>query len=275
MFRKDQNLIDTLAARTDRRGSPGHLRPQQVGAGPQGLAVHGAAGVHHRRAPHGLPGVDGPGAGRLRGPDARAARACENWAEAMGISPEEAVEGVSPDPRQLAAEPHPLRHRRPDLLPLPSPRTIRTSRPGCCRCGSSGPKACCSPPARTTTMPVACSPSGVPRRSRPSSRNGPRTPDTLDVDAATTMLWEFLTDEAKAPHESHAALAEGEAPGRRRVAGERREVGRGEEPGPGTLHDLPADWPLETRPEPSLHPPQLPRHDRHPSSRTRRTTTCG
>ena len=32
---------------------------------------------------------------------------------------------------------------------------------------------------------------------------------SLDVDAAATMLWEFLTEEAKVLHEGHAALAEG------------------------------------------------------------------
>ena len=65
LFRKDQSLIDALLARTDRRRSGGDLRPQQVGAGPQGPPLHGAAGVHHGRAPHGLLGVDGAGTSGL------------------------------------------------------------------------------------------------------------------------------------------------------------------------------------------------------------------
>ena len=40
-------------------------------------------------------------------------------------------------------------------------------------------------------------------------------PDTLDVDAAVRMLWEFLTEETKLLQQGHAPLPEGEAAGRR------------------------------------------------------------
>jgi len=69
LFRNEKHLTETLMPELIEGRSPSGVRQQRVGAGPPGVAAHGAAGVHDRRPPHRLSGADGGDSGRVRGTD--------------------------------------------------------------------------------------------------------------------------------------------------------------------------------------------------------------
>ena len=261
------------AARTDRRGSPGHLRPQQVGAGLQGPAVHGAAGVHHRRAPHRLPGVDGAGTGGLRGrePSEQGAAAV---GRGHGDSPEEAVEAVSllldnwRRSRNLHVTGDPIfsrYHAKDDpyiqaglLQPAGFP-----SRRACCLRRARHDKY-----ARGLIAQTGCLGGPGPRQEMGSppqhARRGCGGDDALGVP----------DQRGQGAHARSTLRSQRENSPGRRVAGGPREVRRRAEPGQGALHHLPADHDPErsrTRPAPATTATARP----SPSSPTRRTTTFG
>ena len=154
------------------------------------------------------------------------------------------------------------------------PRTIRTSRPGCCRCGSSAPKGCCSTPSQSNNYARGLIAQRGASAVQALLKKWAADPEHLDVDAAATILWELLTKEAKVLTKV-TLRSQKEKPlagdvwqvNSEKLVVERSQV-------PPALHDLPADY-HPTGPECRLHPPQLPRHHGQPSSPTRRTTTCG
>ena len=131
IFRKDQNLIDTLLPELTGEEAPATFRPQQDGCRStepcdtwccgSSRPASAARTAWSRWAWLGSPttdlSTDQPG---LR-----------HWAEVIGMDRRRGGRGDLADPRQLAAQPNPLRHRRSDLSPDTTPRMIRTSRRAC------------------------------------------------------------------------------------------------------------------------------------------------
>ena len=196
MFRKDQNLIDTLLPELTGEEAPaifGHNKWVPVHKALRYMVLREfTTGVRRTDC------LESMGLARVVYEGVTpGARSLREWAEVMGISPEEAVEAVCLLLDNWRRSRISLRHRRPDLLPLPSPRTIRTSRPGSCTCGSSTPKGLLLSAGQSDKYARGLLAQRGASAVQALVKKWAAKPDTLDVDAAVTMLWEFLTKEAK------------------------------------------------------------------------------
>ena len=238
LFRKDQNLIDTLLPELTGEEAPaifGHNKWVPVHKALRYMVLREfTTGVRRTDC------LESMGLARVvyEGVTPRA-RDCGSGPRSLGISPEEAVEGVSllldnwrrsrflyvtSDPifSRYHAKDDPyiqagllnLRDFHPKGLLLGTGHGQRYARGLIARRGASAVQALV--------------------------KKWAAHPDTLDVDAAVTMLWEFLTDEAKVLRKV-TLRSQNETTSGRCVAGGPGEARRRAEPGPGALHDLPAD----------------------------------
>jgi ATP-dependent helicase YprA (DUF1998 family) len=195
IFRKDQNLIDTLLPELTGEEAPatfGHNKWVPVHRALRYMVLREfTTGVRRTDC------LESMGLAKVvyegLSPSSTGLR---NWAEAMGISPEEAVEGVSlvldnwrrsrilyvtgdpiysryhpKDDPYIQAGLLPLREFRPEGLLLTAGQNDNYARGLLAQRGASAVQALLK---KWTSVPT-----------------------TLDVDAATTMLWEFLTKETK------------------------------------------------------------------------------
>ena len=195
IFRKDQNLIDTLLPELTGEEAPatfGHNKWVPVHRALRYMVLREfTTGVRRTDC------LESMGLAKVvyegLSPSSTGLR---NWAEAMGISPEEAVEGISlildnwrrnrilyvtgdpifsryhpKDDPYIQAGLLPLREFRPEGLLLTAGQNDNYARGLLAQRGASAVQALLK---KWTSVP-----------------------NTLDVDAATTMLWEFLTNEAK------------------------------------------------------------------------------
>ena len=196
-FRKDQNLIDTLLPELTGEEAPavfGHNKWVPVYKALRYMVLREfTTGVRRTDCLESM----GLVAGHLRGRDARAARACVSGPRRWGSRPEEAVEAVSllldnwRRSRYFFVTSDPIfsrYHPKDDPYIQAGLLNLREFHPG-------GLDALGGP--RTTAIAT-----GLIARKGASAvqalvKKWASRPDTLDVDAAVRMLWEFLTDEAK------------------------------------------------------------------------------
>ena len=273
LFRKDQNLIDTLLPELTGEEAPaifGHNKWVPVHRALRYMVLREfTTGVRRTDCLEsmGLAQVAYEGVT----PENKGLR---EWAEVLGISPEEAVEAVCllldnwRRSRILYVTGDPIfsrYHPKDDPYIQAGLLNLREFRPeGLAAHG--GPV--------TTSTPVASLPSEGASAVQALLKKWAARPDTLDVDAAVTMLWEFLTKEAKVLRKV-TLRSQKETPLARCLAGRRWRSSSSSRARSGNAARPASGSPLGRAPNGGLHPPQLPRHDRRPRSRTRRTTTSG